>query len=73
MTPTITRDELWRAISSTEVTVVETLRTEHFAQGHLPGAKHIHSEEVAVKAPALLPDKYARDRDLLLEHGVREV
>ena len=57
MTPTITRDELNRAISSNEVTVVETLRTEHFAQGHLPGAIHIHFEELTVKAPALLPDK----------------
>ena len=59
MAKTITRDELKAAIDAGEVTVVETLRTEHFEQGHLPGAVHIHFEEVADKAPALLPDKDA--------------
>ncbi len=55
----IDRDELEQAIGAGEVTVVETLRAEHFAQGHLPGAVHIHFEAIADKAPELLPDKEA--------------
>lgn len=59
MTPLISRDELKSAIDAGDVTVVETLRSEHFADRHIPGAIHIHFEEVADKAPALLPDKQA--------------
>jgi len=59
MTKTIERDELERAIDAGEVTVVETLRNEHFEQGHLPGAIHIHFEAVGEQAPELLPDKDA--------------
>lgn len=59
MAKTITREELRRAVATGEVTVVETLRDEHFAQGHLPGAIHIHFEQIAEKAPALLPDRDA--------------
>src|SRR4051794_10327277 len=57
VTPIIARDELRHAIDANEVTVVETLRTEHYAQGHLPGAIHMHFEEVADMASRLLPDK----------------
>lgn len=59
MTETITRDELQAAIDQGSVTLVETLREEHFAQGHLPGAIHIHFEAVAARAAELLPDKDA--------------
>jgi len=59
MARTITREELRQAIDAGTVTVVETLRAEHFAQGHLPGALHIHFEEIAERAPELLPDKDA--------------
>jgi len=59
MTKTIERDELERAIDAGQVTVVETLRDEHFEQGHLPGAIHIHFEAVGEQAPELLPDKDA--------------
>jgi len=59
MAKIITREELRRAIDTNSVTVVETLREEHFAQGHLPGAIHIHFEEIAERAPELLPDKDA--------------
>jgi rhodanese-related sulfurtransferase len=59
MIRTIERDELKRAIDADDVTVVETLRDEHFEQGHLPGAIHIHFEAVAEQAPGLLPDKAA--------------
>ncbi len=55
----ITRGELKDAINAGEVTVVETLRSEHFEQGHLPGAIHIHFEAITDKAPALLPDRDA--------------
>ena len=59
MATRITRDELRRAIDAGSVTVVETLREEHFAQGHLPGAIHIHFEAIAERAPELLPDRDA--------------
>ena len=59
MTETIDRAELARAIDANEVTVVETLRDQHFEQGHLPGAIHIHFEAVAEQAAPLLPDKDA--------------
>ena len=59
MTDTITREELRTAVEAGTVTVVETLRPEHFAQGHIPGAVHLHMEDVAAKAAVLLPDKDA--------------
>lgn len=59
MAKTISREELRQAIEQGAVTVVETLRAEHFAQGHLPGAIHVHVEAVAERAPELLPDKHA--------------
>ena len=59
MAKTITRDELKAAIDGGEVTVVETLRAEHFEQGHLPGAIHIDYDSVSDEAPRLLPDKRA--------------
>src|SRR5436190_14157639 len=59
MAITITRLELQAQIEAGAVTIVETLRAEHFAQGHLPGAIHIHFEDVTEKAPTLLPDRDA--------------
>ena len=59
MAQTIDRNELKRAINADEVTVVETLREQHFEQGHLPGAIHIHFEAVAERAAELLPNKDA--------------
>jgi rhodanese-related sulfurtransferase len=59
MAKTITREELRQAIEANSVTVVETLREEHFAQGHLPGAIHIHFEQIVERAAELLPDKDA--------------
>jgi rhodanese-related sulfurtransferase len=58
MTRKITRDELVAQLETgTPLQFVETLRAEHFAQGHLPGAVHIHFEEVDERAPQVLPDK----------------
>jgi rhodanese-related sulfurtransferase len=60
MTTKITRDELVELLAAgTPVQFVETLRAEHFAQGHLPGAVHIHFEEVDERAPQVLTDKDA--------------
>jgi rhodanese-related sulfurtransferase len=59
MTKTITRNELSAAIDDGAVVVVETLRAEHFEQGHIPGAIHIHFEAIADEAPTLLPDRDA--------------
>jgi rhodanese-related sulfurtransferase len=60
MTKKITRQELVDLLVAGEpVQFVETLRAEHFAQGHLPGAVHIHFEEVEDRAAALLPDQDA--------------
>lgn len=59
MATPITRDDLQAAIEAGDVTVVETLRAEHFEQGNLPSAIHIHFEDIGEKAPALLPDRDA--------------
>ena len=57
MTRKITRVEIVALLGAgTPVQFVETLRAEHFAQGHLPGAVHIHFEEVDERAPQVLPD-----------------
>ena len=62
MTRKITRDEIVALLAAGEpVQFVETLRAEHFEQGHLPGAVHIHFEEVEERAPELL-----RNRDALI-------
>jgi rhodanese-related sulfurtransferase len=60
MTRNITRDELVDLLAAGEpVQFVETLRAEHFAQGHIPDAVHIHFEEVEERALEVLPDKDA--------------
>ena len=59
MAKTITRDQLKAAIDAGSVTVVETLRREHFEQGHLPGAIHIHYESVKDEAPGRLRELHA--------------
>lgn len=57
---TISRGEIQKRIEDGEPPVlVETLRTEHFEQGHLPGAIHIHFEAIDELASQLLPDKGA--------------
>jgi rhodanese-related sulfurtransferase len=60
MTRKITRDEIVDLLAAREpIQFVETLRAEHFEQGHLPGAVHIHFEEVEERAPELLTDRDA--------------
>jgi rhodanese-related sulfurtransferase len=58
MTPTIDRREIARRLDAGEpIVLVETLRAEHFDQAHLPGAIHLHYEEVEARAAALLPER----------------
>ncbi|MCK9902134.1 sulfurtransferase [Parafrankia colletiae] len=57
MTALITRDELKAAIAAGNVTVVDALGGEYFAQQHLPGALALRPTEVDAKAPAVLPDR----------------
>jgi rhodanese-related sulfurtransferase len=52
----ISRQELQQAIGDGTVTVVETLRSEHYADGHLPGAIHLHFDDVDERALELIPD-----------------
>jgi predicted CxxxxCH...CXXCH cytochrome family protein len=60
MTATITRDEIQAALTSPSgVTLVETLRAEHYADGHLPGAVHLHPDDVEARAADVLPDRDA--------------
>jgi rhodanese-related sulfurtransferase len=60
MTPTIDREEIEALLGAgAPIVLVETLRSEHFDQGHLPGAIHLHYEEVEERAAALLPDRDA--------------
>jgi rhodanese-related sulfurtransferase len=60
MTRKITCDEIVDLLAAgDQVQFVETLRAEHFADGHLPGAVHIHFEEVEDRAAELLPDRDA--------------
>jgi rhodanese-related sulfurtransferase len=60
MVTTITRDEISAALDGrAAITLVETLRPEHFDQGHLPGAVHLHHEDVEHRATNLFPDRDA--------------
>ena len=57
MATPISRTELQAAIADGSVTVIETLRAEHYADGHLPGALHLHLDDVDAQARALIPDQ----------------
>ncbi|MBH5335734.1 rhodanese-like domain-containing protein [Streptomyces pactum] len=59
MTALITRDELVAAIRNGEVTVVDTLGGEYYAQQHLPGALALVPAEVDARASTVLPDRDA--------------
>jgi rhodanese-related sulfurtransferase len=52
----ISLQELRDAVVAGTVTVVETLREEHYADGHLPGAVHLHFDDVPAHARELVPD-----------------
>ncbi|MGH3714489.1 MAG: rhodanese-like domain-containing protein [Micromonosporaceae bacterium] len=60
MVSLITRDELQVAIDAGEVTVVDALGGDYYAQQHLPGAIALTpSDDAAALAGSLLPDKNA--------------
>ncbi|MGE0025873.1 MAG: rhodanese-like domain-containing protein [Thermoleophilia bacterium] len=59
MHPTITREELARAIDDGGVTVVEALPPMYFQDAHLPGALNLPHDRVRELAAALLPDRGA--------------
>jgi rhodanese-related sulfurtransferase len=60
MTATIQREEILARLAAGEpIMLVETLRPEHFDRGHLPGAIHLHYDEVEERAAGLLPDRDA--------------
>ena len=57
---TIDRREIETALAERDdVVLVETLRPEHFEQGHLPGAVHLHPDDVVARAGQVLPDRDA--------------
>lgn len=57
---TITLVELTEALEAGEtITLVETLRLPAYDRGHLPGALHLHSDDVERLADTLLPDRDA--------------
>ena len=58
MTQAITRDEIkQRQDDKSSFVFVEALPEKYFVDAHLPGAVRINHDEVAAKAPSLLPDK----------------
>ena len=67
MTNTISRDELKSKIDRGDnFTLVETLSSMSFMNGHLPGAINLPPDQVTTAAPELLPDKTA---DIVLYCG----
>jgi rhodanese-related sulfurtransferase len=57
MISTITLEELRSAmLTEPRLVLVETLRAEHYDQGHLPGAVHLHPDDVERRAAQVLPD-----------------
>jgi rhodanese-related sulfurtransferase len=60
MVANISREELQAELAErSAVVLVETLRPEHYEQGHLPGAVHLHPEDVEQRAADVLPDRDA--------------
>ncbi len=60
MTKTITRHSIKSHLDNADqMILVEALPEKYFNDAHLPGAVQINHDEVAAKAPVLLPDKGA--------------
>ena len=59
MTTLISREELYAAIESGSVIVVDALGGEYYAKQHLPGAIALVEAEVTERAAQLLPDRAA--------------
>jgi rhodanese-related sulfurtransferase len=57
MTDKITREEIAENLKNNEeMTLVEALPLQYFADRHLPGAININFDEVEMLAPKVLPD-----------------
>jgi rhodanese-related sulfurtransferase len=52
----ISRQALQEAMAGGTVTVVETLHAEQFADGHLPGAIHLHFDDIDERGVELISD-----------------
>ncbi|MEV6874293.1 rhodanese-like domain-containing protein [Amycolatopsis sp. NPDC051128] len=59
MTSTIDRDAVRAGLETGEIVLVDALPDSYYAARHLPGAINLVADDVAAKAPALLPDKAA--------------
>jgi len=59
MDETISTKDLKSKLDHKAVTVVETLASDRFQQGHIPGAINIPPERIKELAPQLLPGKTA--------------
>jgi rhodanese-related sulfurtransferase len=57
--PEISREELRHRLHDPSLTIVDVLPAESYAAGHVPGAVSIPLEQVASRAPELLPDHAA--------------
>jgi rhodanese-related sulfurtransferase len=57
--PEILREELRRRLHDPSLTIVDVLPAESYAAAHVPGALSIPLEQVAGRAPELLPDRAA--------------
>lgn len=58
MTAKITREQIRDKLEAgDDFVLVEALPEKYFAKGHLPGAINLPHDQVATRAPALLPDK----------------
>jgi rhodanese-related sulfurtransferase len=57
--PEISREELQKRLQAKSLTLVDVLAAESYASGHIPGAISLPLEDLAVRAPYLLPDRHA--------------
>jgi rhodanese-related sulfurtransferase len=60
MTHAITREEILVELArGADLTLIEALPARYYADGHLPGARHMPHDQVRSLAPRLLPDRQA--------------
>ncbi|HBZ72800.1 MAG TPA: hypothetical protein DEP35_24945 [Deltaproteobacteria bacterium] len=55
----ISREEIRRRLHDPSLTIVDVLPASSYAEAHIPGAIGLPMEEVAIRAPLLLPDRDA--------------
>lgn len=58
MTRTVNRNQLKTLLEGPDVPIlIEALPEKYYAQGHLPGARHLPHDEVKEKAAEVAPEK----------------